>query len=186
MFFCQVVATVIAGTVQLGVQVRIVSTHSDHHTHALLLQSWMFTNIPDMCTPDQPSGFSCPGTTVFGTASIIWGVIGPQRVFSSGQIYNKLLWFFLLGAGLPIATYFLQKRFRSGVLKYVNWPVIFTGTGLIPPATPTNYVSWCVVGFIFNYVIRRRHFSWWTKYNCKHSLSHYLVLRMRTSLTFSR
>ena len=61
----------------------------------------------------------------------------------------------------------MQKRFPSSPLKYVNWPVIFTGTGLIPPATPTNYVAWCIVGFIFNYVVRRRNFSWWTKYNCE-------------------
>lgn len=44
-------------------------------------------------------------------------------------------------------------------------PVIFAGTGLIPPATAVNYVPWTIVGFIFQYVIRRRHFSWWTKYN---------------------
>ena len=69
MFFCQVVATVIAGTVQLGVQ------------------AWMFTNIEGMCTPDQKDHFICPSTEVFGTASIIWGVIGPARQFSKGQIY---------------------------------------------------------------------------------------------------
>ncbi|KAF9232530.1 hypothetical protein BU15DRAFT_81128 [Melanogaster broomeanus] len=56
MFSCQVVATIITGTVQLGAQ------------------SWMFTNIPDI-------------TQVFGTASIIWGVIGHMRQFSSGQLY---------------------------------------------------------------------------------------------------
>jgi ABC-type molybdate transport system permease subunit len=28
-----------------------------------------------------------------------------------------------------------------------------------------NYIPWAVVGFIFQYVIRRRHFAWWTKYN---------------------
>lgn len=69
MFWAQVVATVIAGTVQLGVQ------------------AWMFTNIPDMCSPDQKDGFICPSTEVFGTASIIWGVIGPARQFSKGQVY---------------------------------------------------------------------------------------------------
>lgn len=69
MFAGQIVATIIAGTVQLGVQ------------------SWMFTNIPGMCSPDQPDGFICPSTEVFGTASIIWGVIGPERQFSYGQIY---------------------------------------------------------------------------------------------------
>ena len=52
-------------------------------------------------------------------------------------------------------------------------PVIFSGTGNLPPATPLNYIPSCIVGFIFNYVIRRRHFSWWTKYNCQ-SFSYYL------------
>jgi hypothetical protein len=50
-------------------------------------------------------------------------------------------------------------------IRYVNWPVIFSGTGLIPPASAVNYVPWAIIGFIFQYVIRRRHFSWWTKYN---------------------
>lgn len=47
-----------------------------------------------------------------------------------------------------------------------SFPIIFSGTGNLPPATPINYVPWVIVGFIFNYVIRRRHFGWWTKYNC--------------------
>ena len=147
MFWCQVVATALAGTVQLGVQ------------------AWMFSNIDGICGDHQKDGFTCPNTTVFGTASIIWGVIGPARIFSGGQLYNKLMWFFLVGAGVPVLSYFVQKRFPQSFLKYVNWPVVFTGTGLIPPATPMNYVSWCVVGFIFNYVVRRRNFSWWAKYN---------------------
>lgn len=36
---------------------------------------------------------------------------------------------------------------------------------MIPPASAVNYVPWALVGFIFQYVIRRRHFPWWTKYN---------------------
>lgn len=26
-------------------------------------------------------------------------------------------------------------------------------------------ISWVIVGFIFQFVIRRRHFAWWSKYN---------------------
>jgi len=66
----QVVATIVSGTVQLGVQ------------------AWMFTNIPDMCSPTQRNGFICPYTEVFGTSNIVWGVIGPMRLFSPGQIYS--------------------------------------------------------------------------------------------------
>ena len=149
MFYAQVLATIIAGTVQLGVQ------------------SWMFANIPDMCNPKQKDGFICPSTEVFGTASIIWGVIGPQRQFSHGQIYYGLVFFFLIGALLPCVGYAASLRWPDSWAKYVNFPVIFAGTGYIPPASAVNYVPWTIVAFIFNYVIRRRHFSWWTKYNCE-------------------
>ncbi|KAH9911843.1 OPT oligopeptide transporter [Fomitopsis serialis] len=147
MFWAQVVATVIAGTVQLAVQ------------------AWMFTNIPDICSPSQANGFICPSTEVFGTASIIWGVIGPARQFSQGQIYYGLVWFFLVGAVCPLVAYLVALKWPNSFVKYVNFPVIFSGTGAIPPATAINYVPWAIVGFIFNYIIRRRHFSWWTKYN---------------------
>jgi OPT family oligopeptide transporter len=55
MFFCQVVATVVSGTVQLGVQ------------------AWMFSHIEDLCSPHQNDNFICPGINVFGIASIIVG-----------------------------------------------------------------------------------------------------------------
>jgi hypothetical protein len=59
MFFCQVVATIIAGTVQLGVQ------------------AWLFSNVEGLCSPTQKDGFTCPHTTVFGNASIIVRYIFP-------------------------------------------------------------------------------------------------------------
>ncbi len=69
MFLAQVLAAVIAGTTQLGVQ------------------TWLFANIEDICTPNQKDGWTCPSTEVFGTASVIWGVIGPSRQLSRGKIY---------------------------------------------------------------------------------------------------
>ncbi|KAK0474536.1 hypothetical protein IW261DRAFT_1498084, partial [Armillaria novae-zelandiae] len=67
---------------------------------------------------------------------IIWGVIGPARLFSQGQVYYALVFFFLIG--------FL---------------VIFSRTGTIPPASAINYVPWTIVMFIFQYVICWCHFS---------------------------
>ena len=102
MFWCQVVATVVAGTVQLGVQ------------------SWMFTHIPHICEPTQKDGFICPATEVFGTASIIWGVIGPARQFSMGQIYYGLSYFFLMGAICPLIAYLISLRFPNSWIRYVK------------------------------------------------------------------
>jgi OPT oligopeptide transporter protein len=60
-------------------------------------------------------------------------------------------------------------------------PVVLAGTGWIPPATAVNYIPWAVIGFVFNYVIRRRHFNWWAKYNCNHE-NPYHILRELTNL----
>lgn len=102
MFLGQVVAAVIAGTVQLAVQ------------------TWMFSHIPDMCSPTQKSGFICPSTQVFGTASIVWGVIGPQRQFSPGQVYHGLTWFFLLGALCPFAAWLISLRWPHSFIRYIK------------------------------------------------------------------
>jgi hypothetical protein len=171
MFFCQVVATIVAGTVQLGVQ------------------AWMFSNIEGLCEADQKDGFICPGTIVFGNASIIvsklvvlahtfcipwlkdvalqWGVIGPRRLFSYGQLYYGLVFFFLAGILAPLFQWILHKKFRIGFLKYINLPVALGSMAEMPPATPLNYVPGVFICFIFNYIIRRRHFDWWAKYNCE-------------------
>jgi hypothetical protein len=87
-------------------------------------------------------------------------------MFSHGQRYYGLVFFFLVGAIAPVIQWIFQKKFKMDFLKYLNFPLIFTGTGNMPPATPLNYVPWVLICFIFNYVIRRRHFGWWSKYNC--------------------
>jgi len=48
------------------------------------IQDWMLDNIEDICTPGQKQGFRCPGSTTFATASVIWGAVGPRRLFSPG------------------------------------------------------------------------------------------------------
>ncbi|KDQ10091.1 hypothetical protein BOTBODRAFT_501203 [Botryobasidium botryosum FD-172 SS1] len=147
MFTCQVVGTIISITTQLAVQ------------------AWMFGNIPGLCEKTQKSGFICPGTEVSATASIIWGLIGPARQFSPGQIYHGLTYFFLIGALLPIVPWWLSKKYPKSWYRYINVPIILSASRSIPPATASNYVPWLIVGFIFQFLIRRRHFSWWAKYN---------------------
>ncbi|TFY70179.1 hypothetical protein EVG20_g2824 [Dentipellis fragilis] len=147
MFWCQIVASVVAGTVQLAVQI------------------WMFGHIDSICEPTQKDHFVCANAETFYVASIVFGVIGPQRQFSSGQVYHGLTWFFLVGAVAPIIGWAINKRWPSSFFRYINVPVILSGTDWIPPATAVNYIPWAIVGFIFNYLIRKRHFGWWAKYN---------------------
>ncbi|KAJ6501623.1 OPT oligopeptide transporter [Mycena vitilis] len=129
------------------------------------VQSWMFSNVAGICTPDAPGNFVCPSTNVFATASVTWGGIGPARLFSPGGMYNPLLYGFLFGALAPIPFYYLARRYPLSYWRYVNIPVFCGGVGAIPAASAYNYAAWALTGFIFNFAIRRRHFRWWMRYN---------------------
>ncbi|CAG8252999.1 unnamed protein product [Penicillium olsonii] len=127
--------------------------------------NWALGAIKDVCDQYQPNHYSCPNGRVFFNASVIWGVIGPGRMFSPGQLYSPLLWFFLAGAILPVIIWFAARTWPKSSIKYLSAPIIFGGAGLIPPATPLNYLSWGIVGFIFNKWIRDRFRGWWMQYN---------------------
>lgn len=131
----------------------------------LCVMNWAQGAIHNLCKENQPAGFTCPQATVFFNASVIWGVIGPQRQFSKGQLYYPMLWMFLVGALLPIISWLWLKKWPRSFMRYIHWPVFFNGVGYIPPATPYSYGTYCVVGYIFGYWIKRRWFNWWAKYN---------------------
>jgi hypothetical protein len=78
-----------------------------------------------------------------------------------------LTFFFLVGFVCPVLTYLVSIKHPNSWVRYVNFPVMFSGTGAIPPASAVNYVPWAIVGFVFQYLVRRRKFQWWTKYNCE-------------------
>jgi hypothetical protein len=171
MFMAQVVATTFSCFVQV------------------IVLNYSLKTIPGVCEPTQPDHFTCPGGRVFfsgtylslllhphppphpptnqrhTTASVIWGLIGPARIFSPGQIYASLFLFFALGAVTPLVIYLLAKRRPKSFLRYLMAAVIFGGAGAIPPATPLNYLSWGIVGFVFQFLIKKRHFAWWSRLN---------------------
>ena len=122
MFWGQLVATVWSCFVQLCVII------------------WSLENIPDVCKPDQSSRFTCPGGRVFFNASIVWGLIGPARIFTGSSTYAGLQYFWLAGALAPILIYITARIWPRSKARFLNAPVLFGGMGMIPPATPLNYV----------------------------------------------
>lgn len=127
--------------------------------------NWAFGSISDICSSTQANKYTCPNGRVFFNASVIWGVIGPKRMFSIGEMYSGLQWFWLAGLALPIMIWLVVRRWPTSVFKYLNAPLIFSGSGMIPPATPLTYLMWGIVGFVFNKWIRNRWRGWWMEYN---------------------
>ena len=93
------------------------------------------------------------------------GLIGPTRQFGTGSIYHPHLYAIVAGVFIPMPAYFWQRRYPNSWTRYVSTPVIIAGLSAIPPATGINYSSWFLVGFIFQYLIRKKNFAWWSKFN---------------------
>ncbi|KAI9511495.1 OPT-domain-containing protein [Russula earlei] len=146
-FIVQLVATLLSAFLQCGIK------------------EWIFASVPDICTPDQPSYLTCPHNRVFFSASAIWGLIGPSRQFGPGSIYHPQLYAIIAGALLPLPFWIMQRRRPDSWAKFVSTPVVLLGVSFIPPATGINYSSWFAVGFVFQFIIRKRNFAWWSKYN---------------------
>lgn len=147
LFFTQIVGTLVAGVVNVGIQ------------------QWMRFHIKDVCSTTQPDGFTCAnGRTIFN-ASIIWGAVGPAKLFSPGQRYNGFMYFFLIGLIAPFFTFYMKKKFPKHWLGKMNAPVFFTGPGNIPPSTVYNYSLYFIISYGFNHYIRKWYRAFHIKYN---------------------
>lgn len=126
---------------------------------------WMLGHIENLCSPTNTQRFTCNGTKVVYNVSVIWGTIGPQRMFQAGQTYSGLMHFFWIGPLCVTAFYFLYRRWPNSWLRYINLPIFFNSAGNIPPANVAMYSLWFITGYIFNHLIRKRAFKWWKRYN---------------------
>nr|GMD93924.1 oligopeptide transporter 2-like [Ipomoea batatas] len=151
MFMVQIVGTFLAGTVNMAVA------------------WWLLTTIPNICQdtllpPDSP--WTCPGDRVFYDASVIWGLLGPRRIFGSMGRYSAINWFFLGGALAPVLVWLAHRAFpKQRWIRLINLPVLLGATATMPPATTLNFNSWLLVGTIFNFFIFRYRKNWWRRYN---------------------
>ncbi|MCD7445784.1 oligopeptide transporter 4 [Datura stramonium] len=151
MFIVQLLGTLIAGTINMSVA------------------WWLLTNIDNICQ-DQllpiNSPWTCPGKRVFFDASVIWGLVGPKRMFGSLGNYGAQNWFFLGGLIAPILVWLLHKAFpNQNWIKLINVPVLLGATAQMPPATPLNFNSWIFFGILFNFFVFKYQRKWWQKYN---------------------
>ncbi|KKY23899.1 putative oligopeptide transporter [Phaeomoniella chlamydospora] len=95
---------------------------------------WMIGHIPNLCESTNTQRFTCNGAKVVYSASLIWGTIGPQRMFQSGQVYSGIMYFFIIGPVVTVLAYMLYRRYPNSWVRYINVPIFFNAAGNIPPA----------------------------------------------------
>lgn len=142
LFWVQGMATIMGALTQAGVTI------------------WMMGHVKGICEPDQSNGFVCPNGQTVMSSSVVWGLVGPARIWGVGKIYAPMLHFFWIGALTPFITWALYKKTGWKLLTLVNWPLFWVGMYNVPPATGVNYSSWYVVNVICTKWLFKGFFSW--------------------------
>ncbi|KAI8557437.1 hypothetical protein RHMOL_Rhmol04G0011000 [Rhododendron molle] len=150
MFVAQLVGTVVASSVYFSTA------------------WWLLTSVEHICDPSLlPDGspWTCPGDEVFYNASIIWGVVGPLRMFTKYGNYGSMNWFFLIGFLAPFPVWLLSQKFpEKKWIRLIHFPILLGATSAMPPARAVSYISWGAVGILFNVYIYRKHKLWWGRH----------------------
>nr|POF10934.1 oligopeptide transporter 7 [Quercus suber] len=130
---------------------------------------WLMDTVPNICDRALlPAGspWTCPGDHVFYDASVIWGLIGPRRIFGDLGYYFAINWFFLAGAIAPVLVWLAHKVSPDKHwIRLITMPVLLGATINMPPAPAVNYTSWILIGFASGFVAYRYYCDWWSRHN---------------------
>ncbi|RCI14521.1 hypothetical protein L249_6668 [Ophiocordyceps polyrhachis-furcata BCC 54312] len=145
-FAAQIYATLLSGFIALGVN------------------HWSLRNIEDVCAEGQPERFTCPHTHSFFVNTVLWGAIGPRRLFGPEGPYRALLYVLPLGIVLPIISYVASRRWPNSWWRHVNVPIFIAGPVGWAPFNWSYMQGTVLLAIVFNYFVKRRYEAWWTKY----------------------
>lgn len=121
-------------------------------------------HLPNVCTPEAPFRFYCPGVNSFFTAAVMWGTVGPKKLWGVGGTYAATLAGFPVGAAFVLIFWALGRKFpKSSALRKIH-PVVLCYGGVawapynltyIWPAVPVAAFSWLWV--------KARYLGLWSK-----------------------
>ena len=124
--------------------------------------NWQISNIDGLCTDHQDQKFTCPGTNTFFSASVLWGVIGPKKVFHG--LYPILQYCFLIGAIAPFPFLLLRKYFPRQ-MRFFHPTLVIGGILVFAPYNLVYYTPGLYLAWFFMHYLRKRYVFWWEKYN---------------------
>jgi OPT family small oligopeptide transporter len=120
--------------------------------------------IENICTPDAPFRFTCPGVNTFFTAAVFWGTVGPRKIWGVGGQYAVTLLGFPLGIAIVAIFYILSLKWpRNTIIRNAHPVVMLSGAlawapynlAYIWPAVPVAAFSWLY--------LKKRFIGFWSK-----------------------
>ncbi|EDO15282.1 hypothetical protein Kpol_455p13 [Vanderwaltozyma polyspora DSM 70294] len=125
--------------------------------------NWQISNIKGFCTHDQKAKFTCPDATTYYNASVVWGALGPKKIFN--DVYPILRWCWLIGACIGL-FFGVWKRFGKFYPTWFN-PILFVGgmINMAPPYGLMYFTPGIIVSYLSQYHFKKYHLRLWEKYN---------------------
>ncbi|KAF9205241.1 hypothetical protein BGZ49_004311 [Haplosporangium sp. Z 27] len=149
MFVGQLWGTLVGGIVNYFTMILIINSHRDFLDGTI----------------DDPSGlWTGLSPQIYWGSALIYGALGPARMFSSDGPYGFVYWGFLAGAILPVILWGLSKKFPRVPWQLINISIIASGMGSYPGSLITGVLLSTVTIFVFGIYLFRYHKVWWSKY----------------------
>ncbi|KAF8929576.1 OPT oligopeptide transporter protein-domain-containing protein [Dissophora ornata] len=100
----------------------------------------------------------------FWGSGLIYGALGPARMFALDGKYGFVYLGFLIGAIIPVILWALSKKFPQVQWSKFNVAIIAGGMGAFPNGYAIGIFPSLIVCLIFQYYTFRYHKVWWKKY----------------------
>ena len=128
-------------------------------------------HLDNICTREAAFRFYCPTVNTFFTQAVLWGTVGPKKLWGAGGPYSLTLLAFPIGAAITVLFWTLGRRYPRSRFLHNTHPVILIMGGVlwapfnltyIWPAVPVAAASWLW--------IKVRYVALWSKVSSSLSL----------------
>ncbi|KAF9580517.1 hypothetical protein BGW38_002815 [Lunasporangiospora selenospora] len=114
--------------------------------------------------PDPNGLWTGQRVQTFWGSGLIYGALGPARMFSLDGKYWFVYIGFLVGFIAPVLIWLLSKKFTKFDWSKVNIAIIAGGMGAFPNGYAVGIVSSLAVCLVFQFYLFNYHKTWWKKY----------------------
>ncbi|KAF9929924.1 hypothetical protein FBU30_001083 [Linnemannia zychae] len=116
-------------------------------------------------TKDDPTGlWTGQRVDTFWGSGLIYGALGPARMFAFDGKYWFVYIGFLIGLIFPVILWILSKRFPQVSWSSLNISIIAGGMSAYPNGYVIGILPGLITCLIFRGYIYRYHRNWWSKY----------------------
>jgi OPT family oligopeptide transporter len=137
--------------------------------------NFQMNSIEGVCTVNQKDHYTCPSINQFFTAAVLWGTIGPKKVFGKGGQYTTMLVGFPLGFVIPFVVYYAQKKFpKQTWLRQTHVVVIFYGAIVWAPYNLSYIWPGVPIGYLSMIYMKKRYLGFWSKVSLRPYYLHFV------------